>query len=227
MTEKEQYILKQLQGIDDRTLHTLIDYFNIEPEKGDDDVFGTPKTSVALPSTSGVPTETRSSDALPDYTRIPPDLKSDRLGEWLYTYGFPTKQSARILLEEGRDGRSVEEIKGGVADYVKFLAENGNPPGFNTKPWTSIAVADPNFYIELGKIAGKTLKPRVSTSTKKTGTGVSTSVNDLVKKLEILYAEKMAGNNNVLTEAAEILDTLRRNDVIDINMLKSISKRFA
>ena len=41
LTEKEQYILKQLQGIDDRTLLTLIDYFNKEPEKGDDDVFGT------------------------------------------------------------------------------------------------------------------------------------------------------------------------------------------
>ena len=119
---------------------------------------------------------------------------------------------------------------------MKVYSSIGTPPKFNEKPWTTIKAADPEFYKQLGDISGKNLKPRVSSSAtrastsasaKKTGTGVSSAtVNDLINKLEILYAEKMAGNNNVLTEAAEILDTLRRNNVIDINMLKSISKRF-
>ena len=190
-------------------------------------MFGTPKASIALSSTSGVPTKTGSPVDPPKYTRIPPDLKSDRLGQWLLDNSFPTEQSAKLLLKEGRDDRSAEDIKGGIEDYVTFLAEIGTIPGFNLDPWPKIRKADPEFYEHLGKILGKKLKPRGSSSAKKTGTGVSTSVNDLVKKLEILYAEKMAGNNNVLTEAAEILDTLRRNDVININMLKSISKRFA
>jgi hypothetical protein len=143
---------------------------------------------------------------------------------------FPTPESTKLLLENGRDDRSEEEIKGGLKDYVRFLAETGAPPNFRKNPWSKISSADPEFYVKLGEIVGKTLQPRVKA--KKTGKGVEEGkeeapVNDLIKKLEILYAEKLAGNNNVLTEAAEILDTLRRNNVIDIDMLKSISKRFA
>jgi len=58
----------------------------------------------------------------------------------------------------------------------------------------------------------------------KTGTGVT--IDEMIKKLEILYASKLAGNNNVLTEVREILNTLRRNGVVDIDMIKEISKRF-
>lgn len=48
----------------------------------------------------------------------------------------------------------------------------------------------------------------------------------LLKKLNILYAEKLAGNNNVKHEAIEILDKLKKNKIIDTEKLKETSKLF-
>jgi len=213
LTGKEQYILKQLKEVDDRTLLILIDYFN-KPNPEDVFVISARKESPRA-STTGSPVDP------PQYTKIPPELKSDKLGEWIINNDLPTKTSAELLFKKGRDDRSVTEIKGGVADFVTVLAQNGTPPSFNRKPWTTIRAADPEFYNQLSVISGKKLKPRGSS---KAGTGLP--IDEMVKKLEILYASKLAGNNNVLTEAREILNTLRRNGVIDIDMIKDISKRF-
>ena len=48
----------------------------------------------------------------------------------------------------------------------------------------------------------------------------------LLKKLNILYAEKLAGSNNVANEATEILNELKKNKIIDSEKVKETSKLF-
>jgi hypothetical protein len=196
LTEEEQNILKQLSHIDEQTLLTLIDYYE-QPERKQ------PIVDPDLPD-------------LPEYTRIPTNLTSDKLGEWLIKTCKSNPNTVRLLFEE-REDITVHEVKTAISDYVTFLVRNNTPPNFIYKPWSTIKTVDNEFYLQLGKIAGKKLK-----GSPKAGTGIA----DMIKKLEILYAEKQAGNNNVMGEVEEILNILRRNNIIDIDMLKNISKRF-
>jgi hypothetical protein len=50
--------------------------------------------------------------------------------------------------------------------------------------------------------------------------------NVLFKRLEVLLAEKKAGNNNVMEEATEIADELRRKGILSISQLRKIFKQF-
>ncbi len=66
----------------------------------------------------------------------------------------------------------------------------------------------------------------------KTGTGcrvnfLSTDPNELFNKLQILIAEKEAGNNNVLNEASAITDELRRQGHLSIAEVKKIYELIA
>ena len=60
----------------------------------------------------------------------------------------------------------------------------------------------------------------------KTGKGfvkfLSSDPQELFNKLNILIAEKEAGNNNVLNEASAITDELRRLGFLTINQIKKL-----
>ena len=65
----------------------------------------------------------------------------------------------------------------------------------------------------------------------KTGKGafvkfLSSDPKELLNKLNLLIAEKQAGNNNVLNEASAVVDELRRMGAISINQCKQFYKQF-
>ena len=54
---------------------------------------------------------------------------------------------------------------------------------------------------------------------------ISSDPKVLINKLNILLAEKQAGNNNVFNEISAISDELRRNGILSLKQLKSLYKK--
>ena len=238
LTEAEKNILKELKYIDDKTLLTLIDYFS-DGDKQKDDVFGTP---------SGTETP-KPADEPPEYSRIPSNIKTDvALGEWIYkdlvskrSYSVDqNKAQVKLLLTQGlpADGRSKDDIKSALLAFVKNHRALNMRMDLGDYPWSTIKAVDLNFYKAIQGVHTPPKKPRKvavpsssSTSSTPRGTGLTSFLTsdpvELLKRLDILYAEKQAGNDNVLSEATAIADELRRQGVITTETLKELSKKFA
>lgn len=236
LTEDEKHILKELSHIDNKTLLTLIDYFK-DNEKDKDEVFGTPGATTPQPTPSDA--------ELPEYTKIPTNITTNAaLGEWLIkdivakrNLSAPDRNRKQLetLLNKGLENRSAAEIKDGLLAYMENLVANNIRVNLGEYPWTTIKVVDPILYDNIRKIKtpNKSTKRRMtqsSTASTPRGTGatafLTSDPSELVKRLEILHAEKLAGNNNVLTEASAIADELRRQGVINTETLKKMSNLF-
>ena len=104
--------------------------------------------------------------------------------------------------------------------FLSYLAEINYQFDLNRKPYTTIKTVNPEFYNEIKELR-KT----------KTGKGafvkfLSSDPKELHNKLNLLIAEKQAGNNNVLNEASAVVDELRRMGAISINQCKQFYKQF-
>lgn len=237
LTEDEQYILNELGHIDNKTLLMLINSFNNKTEEIDTFVTPPPAKPEPQPPTS----------ELPGYTKIPNNIKTDdELGNWL-TVHFISKRDFRKpdenkkyikdILTNGLEDRSADELKQGLKAHVAAV-KNVASVNFGEYPWSTIRAVNAEFYESLRKIkTPKSVRTQsvssmrsLSTSTPR-ATGVTTKFltsdpSELLKKLEILHAEKAAGNNNVLNEASAIADELRRQGMLTATQLKDISKSF-
>ena len=85
----------------------------------------------------------------------------------------------------------------------------------------SIKTVNPDLYADIKELRKL-----------KTGRGcrvnfLNTDPNELFNKLQILIAEKEAGNNNVLNEASAITDELRRQGQLSIAEVKKIYELIA
>ena len=216
LTDQEQNIIKQLKDIDDQTLLTLIDYYD-KPEN-------------------------KNLSLLSELPGSPKELIDTNYAKYLIYQQFKTPEDTRKILTEGNDVLSGKEAKEEITKYLEYVVKKNKAPNLGSKPWSTIKAADEDFYNELYKIKhGKyptTRKPKPKTSTpakpKTSAPKVFTTPDEpspikgegLLKKLNILYAEKLAGNNNVANEAIEILDKLKKNKIIDTEKLKETSKLF-
>lgn len=235
LDETEKNILKELSFIDEKTLLTLINHFS-DSGKEKDDIFGTP---------SG--TETPKQEP-PGYSRIPGNIKTSvALGEWILKDLLDkrshsvdrNKAMIKQLLTQGlpADNRSPDDIKKALVDYVENLRAFNVRADLGHYPWSTVKTVDPDFFKSIQSAQTPPKKPRKttlqssSTSSTPKGTGSTTFLTSdpakLVQRLDILYAEKQAGNNNVLSEATAIADELRRQGLITTETLKTLSKKFA
>lgn len=101
-----------------------------------------------------------------------------------------------------------QENKDKLLQYLELYQ-----PKLSTKTFRTIRRELPEFYNEIRKV--------------KTGKGIkflSSDPKELLKKLNILIAEKKAGNNNVLNEISAIADELRRMGIFNIEKIKEINK---
>ena len=104
--------------------------------------------------------------------------------------------------------------------FLSYLAEINYQFDLNRKPFTTIKAANPDFYKEIMELRKA-----------KTGKGafvkfLSSDPKELLNKLNLLIAEKQAGNNNVLNEASAVVDELRRVGAISISECKQLYKQF-
>lgn len=238
LTEEEKQILKELSHIDNKTLLTLINYFSVET--GKDESFGTPRSDTFE--------QGQLADQPPEYSRVPSNIKTNfvSLGEWIFsniimkTKSASSDQNKKHIQRLLTDGIPLDSIKGddiktALKTYVEHLLSNNARVNLGEYPWSTIRVVDEDFYNIIKRV--KT-PPRKYTSKRMTqslsstprGTGstafLPSDPNELINRLDILYAEKEAGNNNVLAEASAIADELRRQGVINTETLKTLSKKF-
>ena len=91
----------------------------------------------------------------------------------------------------------------------------------SSNPWRQIDKFLPNYVDDVRRARSNSV-----TSGHGLTRFLSSDPNVLFKRLEVLLAEKKAGNNNVMNEASEIADELRRQGVLSISKLKKIFKQF-
>ena len=111
----------------------------------------------------------------------------------------------------------------------------------SANPWRKINAVDPDFVSTLRKArisdakhphTGKGItfaqqSPFGTSIARQSRFGVkflSSNPKELFNKLNILIAEKEAGNTNVLDEASAIVDELRRLGLLTISQIKKIYK---
>ncbi len=113
-----------------------------------------------------------------------------------------TKQAIKKLLNEDANRDSL-------LNYLKLINYQFDLTRY---PYTTIKRVNPALYKEIQDL--------------KTGKGfvkfLSSDPQELFNKLNILIAEKEAGNNNVLNEASAITDELRRLGFLTINQIKKL-----
>jgi len=207
LTDQEQNIIKQLKDIDDQTLLTLIDYYD-KPEN-------------------------KNLSLLSELPGSPKELIDTNYAKYLIYQQFKTPEDTRKILTEGNDVLSAKEVKEEITKYLQYVVKKDKAPNLRSKPWSTIKAADEDFYSDLyiikhGKYYTRKPKPKTFTTSTPTKDDEPSPIKGegLLKKLNILYAEKLAGNNNVANEAIEILDKLKKNKIIDTEKLKETSKLF-
>ena len=106
----------------------------------------------------------------------------------------------------------------GLHDYI---VNNYIEIDFRTKPWPMIHKLYPEFVARLKQ----DMKSYTGHGLGKQECSCSFLTSDpkkLTKRLNILIAENLAGNNNVLDEISAICDELRRKGLLSISTIKKI-----
>jgi len=122
-----------------------------------------------------------------------------------------TKQALKELFEE-------QENKD---KYLRYLEAIHYQFDLSKYSYTTIKTVNHNLYAEIKELR------KLKTNTGCRVNFLSTDPNELFNKLQILIAEKEAGNNNVLNEASAITDELRRQGHLSIAEVKKIYELIA
>ena len=233
---REQHILEQVNKVDDRILKTLIDFYSPTHYEEASEISKTESAiqrisdeqQIAQDKFEGIMSESgigTSESSAVESTKYKLQMsaslrKQEEEGKGLYDYlmGLHTyadrqrKENAiRMLFIE-------REKKDNFIQYLNSINFNINLGKF---PFTTIKSVNPDFYIEIQELKNQ-----------KIGTGINVKFltsdpQELVKKLQILIAEKKAGNNNVFNEISAIVDELRRLGHLTIGQIKKIYKMIA
>ena len=230
LTAKEKTILKELMGVDDKILKTLIEYY-AQPEQDITKYEEASESGVGtLGSAEKEPYE-KPLDLIESQLKVSKDNKQYMMyGKAIYEYivdplskkytpdiynkFLNNALNSNILNYNGKDinlkektGRTRKQI---LRDYLQHVDIK-----LSTKPWFTIQSYDPEFYEEIK-----------SDKKSKSGKGITQFITshsgELMKKLDVLMSEFKTGNNNVFNEIGAITDELRRQGVLEINQIKQI-----
>lgn len=227
LTDPEKDILKQLENVNDDVLRVLIDYYRIPRNRGDSLISELEKLPTGdAPSSSGRPLLGISEEARKKLTESQLEVtdeftKRKQKGEEIYLDLMNVKKYSKE--KSHRDDSigykfSMEENRN---DFLAYLESVNYVHDLSKFPFTVIREVNPKFYNEIEtrkkEVRGKGL----------TTTFLSSDPKELLKKLNILVAEKEAGNTNIVTEASAITDELRRLGVLTFSQVKKIYKLIA
>lgn len=138
----------------------------------------------------------------------PGNSDDDKYGETLYAHA----QTATVKDIEEMSKTDMEALK-------KYLIEHPNIKlDGRVNPWKKFNNACRGFTSSVHSL-------RELDKKQFSGKGVkflSSNPSELLKKLNLLIAEKDAGNTNVLSEASAIVDELRRLGMLTISQIKKI-----
>jgi hypothetical protein len=127
------------------------------------------------------------------------------------------------------DDERFKEMK--FRDVLRdFMSTNRISIDLRKHPWDIVKRLDPEYahQLKLAKTGhGFSRKKKVggcscSTSPASTTSFLTSDPSQLTKRLNILIAENLAGNNNVLGEVSAICDELRRKGLLSISTIKKI-----
>ena len=233
---REQHILEQVNKVDDRILRTLIDFYSPTHYEEASEISKTESAiqrisdeqQIAQDKFEGIMSESgigTSESSAVESTKYKLQMsaslrKQEEEGKGLYDYlmGLHTYGDKQRKEEAIRMMFIEQKKKDNFIQYLNSINFNINLGKF---PFTTIKSVNPDFYIEIQELKNQ-----------KIGTGINVKFltsdpQELVKKLQILIAEKKAGNNNVFNEISAIVDELRRLGHLTIGQIKKIYKMIA
>jgi predicted Zn-ribbon and HTH transcriptional regulator len=223
LTSDEQYILKHLNELDTQLLDILL-----RSIKNED----TEVKSEPILSSIAEQDEPSEEEDITDMGDV--ELEAyKRAGYSTYdTVTNPSYKNDKTKLKTLLDDSYPIEYEGRSKDVpmrqllIFHLADNDIKINKSANPWKIIKQIDENFFNEV-ELRRQAQEGKFGTGLCKCGTGIQFLPSDpkkLVKRLNILVAEKEAGNNNVMEEVTAIADELRRKGLMNIFQLKKLSK---
>jgi len=255
LNNAEIKVFNELNKLDDRTLDILVDYYsNVEPDSGslfdtrpssrasqaldEEDVatkIGNTYSDSGIGTASNITSVTGAEGGVNDAASFRENAirqqaafkEKSNLVYSLVNYET-TKKSEQAILKYinddykyeyvDRNNVTVEKEVSGTKLLINYLITHNINPGKRSYPWRIIN-SNTNVFDELD-VARRHAAP--------SGTGVkflSSNPKILLTRLNILLAEKKAGNNNVFDEISATSDELRRNGVLSLRQIKNLYKK--
>jgi len=220
LNQREVETLKQLENVDDQMLRVLIDYYVTVPaERGDIVIRKLEELSTAYSGArSSVSGETRKQLTESQLEASDETKRPQQIGEEIYVDLMNVKKFAKEKVHRDDSIGYKFSIEENRTNFLAYLDSVNFVHDLSRYPFTVIREVNPRFYNE---IEARKKEARGKGMTTKF---LSSDPKELLSKLNILVAEKEAGNTNVLSEASAIIDELRRLGVLTLPQIKNIYK---